>query len=180
MIPVVVVCLAELLESPTTAVGQDEDSLPSVWGSDIGRSYSRPLRVEPDFGQITEHSVEAQSNVSCDILQEQELGSHFASDAENLGPEVSRVVGSLSLACDAEWLAGITGNDSMNSVTPRAAIEGSGIRPNRRWMKSPVFHPRCQDFDARGFPLDHADCSSAWKRQSDAEIESSDSSADAE
>jgi len=180
MIPVEVVCLAELLESPTTAVGQDEDSLPSVWGSDIGRSYSRPLRVEPDFGKITKHSVESKFDVPCDILQEQELGFHFASDAEDLGPEVSRVLGSSSLSCDAEWLAGITGNDSMNSATPRSAIEGSGIAPDSSIRHSSLLHFVNQKSDDRSFPLHHTDCASASKRQSHAHVESSDPGADAE
>ena len=47
---------------------------------------------------------------------------------------MSRVGGSEALAGDAEGLAGITANDSLHAASPRAAVEGVQISPDRRVM----------------------------------------------
>lgn len=78
-------------------------------GSHVGRSYNPPLRIEPQAGKIGEHSVEPESNVSCDVLQHDEPGSKNANGSLDGGPKVPRVGLSLSLSCLAERLAGIAG-----------------------------------------------------------------------
>lgn len=47
-------------------------------------------------------------------------------------------------------------------------------------MNETFSHRRDQVRDGEGFPLHHADDASAWKRQSDAEIEPATSGADGE
>ena len=83
-----------------SGVGQDEQSFSPVSGSNIGRSYKSPLRIEPRLGKITEHSVESQAKVSWHVFQERVAGSSFANGAQHLGPEVARVVFALLLPGD--------------------------------------------------------------------------------
>ena len=56
-------------------IGQDEESLASVRGAGVGRSYARPLRIEPVFGQVAEYSIEAERPVPGDVLQDRDSGS---------------------------------------------------------------------------------------------------------
>jgi hypothetical protein len=45
-------------------VGQDEDSLSSVGGANVGRSKSSPLRIEPERVKVGKHNVESANNES--------------------------------------------------------------------------------------------------------------------
>jgi len=56
-------------------LGEDEKALALVCGSDIGRSYSRPLRIEPERGKVGEDVGKPKSNVPCDVLKQAESGS---------------------------------------------------------------------------------------------------------
>jgi len=78
---------------------------------------------------------------------------------------------------------GLTGeapNDRIHDATPRAAVEGSKIRPKRRLVQPPLFHAASQDFGRKRFPLDQADDASAWARHSESEVESADAGAERE
>jgi hypothetical protein len=47
------------------AVGQDEDSVPKVRGSHIGRSHTQPFRIEPEAGKIGKYSAKLPASVVC-------------------------------------------------------------------------------------------------------------------
>lgn len=145
--------------------------------SNVGRAYKAPLRIEPEIGKVSENSVESQSKVACDILQEDEARSHLANDSQDLGPEVALVFLPEPTAGNREGLAWVTGSDDIHPATPRSAIEGSEIRVNRSGLNRPLFHASRQDFADRVLPLHETDRSSAGKRQSDSEVESADAGA---
>ena len=67
---------------------------------------------------------------------------------------------STTLAGVTERLARVAASDAIHDSTPRAAVEGSQIRPHRRLIKGLLFHARCQDFDGVGFPLNVTDAAS--------------------
>jgi hypothetical protein len=66
------------------------------------------------------------------------------SDRSPTNPETSLVVISGSFASEAIGLAGQSGRDDIHLATPREAIEGCKIVPNRRWLQGRFFHPRHQ------------------------------------
>lgn len=70
-----------------------------------------------------------------------------------------------------ERLARVSRSEEIHDSTPRAAVEGSQIRPDRRFIQSCFRHARSQDFAGIGFDLHSADEASSWNRQSDSEIE---------
>ena len=148
--------------------------------SNIGRACKAPLRIEPEVGKVSKNSVESQPKVACDIFQEDETGSHLANDSQDLGPEVALIFFSSPLTCDGEGLARIAGSDDIHSATPRSAIEGSQIRVNRSGLNRPFLHASRQDFADRVLPLHETDRASAWKRQSDSEVESADAGTEGE
>lgn len=96
----------------------------------------------------------SQIDVPFDVLGEDDTGSHFSNDPLDLGPQVAGIGLAAAFACEAEGLAGITGREDMNAVTPRAAVEGSEIVPYRRAIQPRVFHPGHESGRSMGFPLD--------------------------
>src|SRR4051812_8684638 len=55
MTSVVVVWRAELRESDTATVGQDEDSLATMGATDVGSGKQVPDCIEPEVGQVAEY-----------------------------------------------------------------------------------------------------------------------------
>jgi len=82
----------EDLESPAVAVGQNEDSPPSMGRSNVACSKSSPLSMEPEVGQRPEKSSESsRPHKPLDVLHDDEGGFQLASETEELIDEVSLV-----------------------------------------------------------------------------------------
>ena len=90
----------------------------------------------------------------------------------DLGPKVSRIVLSTTFAGDTERLARVARSEAIHDSTPRTAIEGSQIRPQRRLSQAARFHSRRQVFAGEGFPFDPTNCASASQSQFQAEVKS--------
>jgi len=95
-----------------------------------------------------------------------------------VGPEVAGISSAAAASRDGERLARVARNDAIHEAAPRAAVEGSEIRPYRRLVQATVSHRRSQDLAGEGFDLHVADRSSARERQSDAKVESPGSGAE--
>ena len=55
---------------------------------------------------------------------------------------------------NGKWLAGVPASEDIHCSTPRAAIEGSNIVPQRCFIQGLVFHPRHEGGRSICFPLD--------------------------
>lgn len=157
------------------AVGQNEKSLSSVGRSDIGRSKTSPLRIEPKRGKVGKNVGEPKRNVACDVLEEGEGSAAVVQDASDFGPEVSLVLVSESLACDGEGLAGVSACDEIHAATPCSSVEGSQVRPDRSRIQGRVFHPSHEHGRGEGFPLDVANASRPFGQ---AKVDSADAGAE--
>lgn len=115
-----------------------------------------------------------------DILEEAPFGTDLPDDAGNLGPEVSRVGLPAPAAAQGEGLAGIAGRDEMKAATPRAAVEGSQIVPDRSRSQGRVCHPRHESGRGETVSLDMTHSSVSGLCDVKAEIEASDTGAKAE
>jgi hypothetical protein len=115
-----------------------------------------------------------------DVLQKDNWRGALADDAGDVGPEVAGIVGPASLAGHAEWLAGVAANEAIHDATPRAAVEGSEIAPQRARIQAALFHARAKEAGDVGFSLNATDDASARTRQSDGEIESAVAGAEGE
>ena len=67
-----------------------------------------------------------------DILEEYEGRSRPRDDAGDMRPEVARVVRAAAFARDGERLARIARSDDVHRASPRAAVEGGNVVPDRR------------------------------------------------
>lgn len=124
--------------------------------------------------QVTSDVTVAESEVAGDVLKEHPLWLALDEDPVDVGPQVPGVVSPPPFSSKAEGLAGVSRKDEIHCSTPRAAVEGSQIRPHRRCSQVFLLHARRQDFAARGFDLHVADCSSVWNSKVDTEVKSCD------
>lgn len=68
--------------------------------ADVVRAEHRPLRIEPEAGQVSENVSEAPGKQPWDVFQEDEAGSSLANHPGDFRPEPSVVVGAAALAGD--------------------------------------------------------------------------------
>tara|TARA_Y100000310_G_scaffold337057_2_gene423154 strand:+ start:432 stop:932 length:501 start_codon:yes stop_codon:yes gene_type:complete len=153
-----------------------EQPLSAVGCSNIGRSYSRPVRIEPEFTQLAEPPPEAigMSNSAPDVLQERVAGSHSANDTSDLGPQVALVVCSELLPCDGEGRARKTSDDHIDVPGKRAGVQLAQVSaPNRCRIQGLVLHPVHEDGRGEGVALDVGH-HSAMESSADPEVETPD------
>lgn len=115
-----------------------------------------------------------------DVFDEDEPRAGLDDDAAGWPPKVPLVLFAELLARDGVRLARDAANEAIHDSTPRAAVEGSHIRPDRRWSQEFFFHRRCQSRDGDCFPLHAHDRARTWNCQLDAEIEPCASGAEAD
>ena len=111
-------------------MGQDKDAEPLVRHADFcRREQTRRSRVAhaPKFSQ---DGLKPEGDVPCDVFEKDPLGAALSNDAGNLGPEVPRVVGTTAFSGRAERLAGISGEDDVESPGEVPAIEAAEVIPD--------------------------------------------------
>lgn len=120
-------------ESAAVAVGQNPEALALVGGASGARRESRPLCIEPAFGKVPEYVSPSSWLIKepCDVLQEHEVGLHFANHPGDVRPEPTGIFGPEPLTGSAVRLTRESRSDEIHHSTPRSAIEGREIVPNR-------------------------------------------------
>ena len=130
-------------------------------GSNIGRSVSTPLRIEPERGKVSEDDFEARFDEPSDVFNDDQSRLYFFDDSSKLLPEPAALaLDSGSLPGDADVLTREAAKHAVHQSTKRPSIEGGHIRPERRWSQVAFVHARSQDFAGVGFPLHVNDASS--------------------
>ena len=113
-------------------------------------------------------------NKSRDILEKHPSGLNVAKDALDIGPEPPLVLDALLLPGDAERLAGESRRDEIHDSTPRAAVEGGEVIPDRSLTHGLVRHPRHEDSRCVGFPLDVTDSAISGDGEVESKLEAAD------
>jgi hypothetical protein len=161
-------------------VGQQEESLPVVASTDFSRrEHARSNAVAQAFkasGDLRESHVK----MADDVLAEHPLRSDLADDPGDVRPEVPRVRFAKSLAGEAERLARVARSEDIHAATPRAAVEGAHVRPERRLVQGFVFHPGHESGRSMCVPLDEANSSVARCCDMQTEFEPASSGAEGE
>lgn len=118
---------------------EDEQPLPAVSRTDFGRGEHTPFRIEPAGGKVGEDLPEPEADVSADVLEENQGSSGVADDPQDVGPQVSGVVGAGSPAGVTERLARVAASDKIHDATPLVRSErcahpyGQEPRPLDPW-----------------------------------------------
>jgi len=113
--------------------------------------------MEPEARQSAEDNVEPSSNKPGDVLQEHDSRLHLANHPEDVGPEPPLVVLREPLAGKADGLAREARKDAIHEATPRSAVEGGKVIPDRSRSHACFFHARSQNGSGLHFPLHVAD-----------------------
>ena len=153
-------------------VGQQEDPLALVRGADSGSGKHAPDRIIPELGQSPKKVGGSESNKPLDVLHEDEARSHFANGSDKVLAQVPLVLEAALLSCDAPRLAWDSRSDAIHDSTPRAAVEGRGICPNRRRSQAALLHARDQDAAGCRFPLHETDRASRRHREAQSKVDS--------
>jgi hypothetical protein len=64
------------------------------------------------------------------------------------------IIDPLAFACDGKRLTRVTAREDIHRSTPRAAVKGGNIVPDRRAIQGLVFHPRHEGGRCIGLALD--------------------------
>ena len=103
-------------DSLAPMVGNGEKSGASLRCAGVGCVKHSPFRIVPEVGQVSENVSESDSQVICDVFQDDVTRSHLANDSRELGPEVSRIIGSLAVSRSAKRLAWIPAADHVSGL----------------------------------------------------------------
>jgi len=114
----------EPFQSRAAGVGQNEQPFSSVRRADFARAEDSRFNSVTQLSKVSPDDVEPEVDVSWDVLEEAPGGANLRDDALDEGPEMSLVVGSFSVADEAERLAGVAAREEIHSVAVRAAVEG--------------------------------------------------------
>lgn len=141
--------------------------------SDAGCTEATPFRIEPHFGQGAEYLITPPVKEAWNILQEYVSWFHLANDPGDVTPYPSLVLCSLVYPGIAPGLAGETGRDDIHSSTPRAAIEGFNVIPDRSFIQEAVSNTGRQNCCAISFPLRITDAAIIFNSESESKFEAS-------
>ncbi len=89
-----------------------------------------------------------------DVFEKDPFGLALSDDAGDLGPEVTGIVGTGTFACGAERLAGISGEDDVESPAEGVGIETAKVVPDRGRGEVPDVLGRDEDGAGPVLPFD--------------------------
>jgi hypothetical protein len=154
-------------------VGQDEDPHPLMRRADFCRAEQARRRRVTQSPKLSQDGLEAEADVPGDVLNEDPLGAAFGDDTGNLRPEVTGIVGTGALACRAEGLAGISGEDRVEGASEASSAEAAQVIPDRGWGEI----SRALGSDEHGpwpfFPFNKGAGVIAWLGEHEAQIQAS-------
>ena len=138
---------------------QAKDPLPPMRRASVACGTEHRVRhpVTHSRQRLSESSQSPKSNEVWDILDEDQGRAGLADDAGEVPDEVAGVVTSTASSRDAVGLTRDAGSDEIQAATPREAVEGGKVRPDRRLSHDTRFHRPDQVGDGENFPLDVQD-----------------------
>nr|WP_043743965.1 hypothetical protein [Paramagnetospirillum magneticum] len=89
-----------------------------------------------------------------DVLEEPPFGPGIIEDAAEMGPHPAWIIDAAPPAGVAFALARVSARDEIHDSTPRAAVEGGNVVPDRSRIQGRIRHPRHESGRSTGFPLD--------------------------
>ena len=154
-------------------MGQDEDALSLVRRADFCRREQTCRRRVAHCPKLSQDGFKTEGDVTGYVFEEDPFGAAFPDDTGDVGPEMPRIIGATALSGGAEGLAGISGQDDVESPAKGTGIEGSQIIPDR--SRGEVAGPLGRDEDSSGpiLPLDESPGVIAGFGQHDAQIQAS-------
>ena len=158
-------------------MGHNEEPASNVARTAFERREQSRFDCKAQRLKVPENRIGSQGHMAFDVFEEAPFGIEFSDDSPYMRPEVAGIVFALAAAREAEGLARISGSEDMNLSTPRRAVEGGNVIPDRRLIQGLVFHPCHESGRREGFPLDVTNSSIVWFCDVEAEFEAADAGA---
>lgn len=154
-------------------MGQDEDAHPLVRRADFCRREQTRRRRVAHAPKLSQDGFKADGDVPRYVFEKDPFGAAFPDDAGDIGPEVAGIICAAALSRRAEGLAGISGQDDVESPAKGAGIEGSQIIPD--WGRGEVSCALGGNEDGARpvLPLDKCACVIAGFGEHEAKIKAS-------
>ena len=154
-------------------MGQDEDAEPLVRRACFCRAEQACRRRVAHAPKLSQDGFKAEGDVARDVFQKDPFRAAFPDDTGDVGPEVAGIVGPAALSGSTEGLAGIPGEDDVESPAEGTGIETAQVVPD--WRGCEVSCALGGDENAAGiaFPLDKSTGVEAGFGQHDAQIQAS-------
>ena len=154
-------------------MGQDEDAQPLVRRTDFCRREQARRRRVAHAPKLSQDGFKTEGDVTGDVFEKDPFGGAFPDNPGDFGPEVPRIFGPAALPGGAEGLAGIAGEDDVESTAKGSGIETAQIIPD--WRGCEVPGPLGCDEGASGIslPFDKSTGVEAWFGEHDAQIQAS-------
>jgi hypothetical protein len=118
---------------------------------------------------------ETNGQMAGDVFEEHEGRPAFINDSGDLGPEVAWIVFPCFFPGNAEPLARVTRSNAIHRFTPRLAIKGPYVIPDRCFRYVALFHALCENGSTVCIPFDSTNNSCSGQRKRNTEIETSES-----
>jgi len=135
-------------------VGQDEDPEPLVRRADFCRREQASRRRVAQSPKLSEHGLKPEADVTGDVFEEHPFRGAFPDDPCDLGPEVAWIIGTGPLPGCAEGLAGISGEDDVESATEGPGVKSAQIVPDWRRGEIPCALGGDEDGSGPFLPFD--------------------------
>ena len=104
--------------------------------------------------KLSQDGFKAEGDVTGDVFEEDPFWGAFPNDAGDFWPEMARIIGATALSGGAEGLAGISGEDDVESTVEGPGIEAAQIVPDWRGGEIPSALSRDEDCAGPILPLD--------------------------
>lgn len=159
-------------------MGHNEEPAPYLASTGFERAEQARFDCKAQLAKFPKDGVGSQGHMAFDVFEEAPFGIEFTDDAFDLRPKVSGIIFTAASAGKAEGLAGISSSEDMNFATPRLAVEGCNVTPERRLIQGLVFHPCHKSGRSEGFPFDVTNSSISGFCDVKAKFESADTGAE--
>jgi hypothetical protein len=107
--------------------------------ADVVRSEHCPFRIIPEFGQVSKNASKPSSSERWGVFHERESRSYLANDPRHVSPKArAGAIDSSPLAGEADVLTGKAARNDVNMASPRAAVKGSHVIPDRERREGSV------------------------------------------
>jgi hypothetical protein len=154
-------------------VGQDEDAKPLVRRANFCRREQTRRRRVAHAPKLSQDGFKAEGDVPSDIFEEDPFGLALADNSGDLWPEMAGIGGTTTFSGGTERLAGVTGEDDVESTAEGPGIETAQVVPDRGRGEIPGALGGDEDRAGPVLPLDESAGVIAGFRQHDAQIQAS-------
>jgi hypothetical protein len=137
---------------------ENPDSFSFVRRTGVNCAKHSPSRIEPHRGQVSEYTSKPARSEHWRVLHNDVSRSYFANDPGHLHPESTALtVDSCATACAGDVLAWESTSDDIDAASPRMAVEGPHVIPDREPLEHAI-SLACEQYPARvGSKLNSAD-----------------------